>query len=567
MKFSLKDKIFVLFLLIISFILIFDLFANNGQSSNMDGTVHITTITQFYKAMQDGEWFVRWSDGFANYGLSVPLFAHQLVSYSGALLTFITHDALLSFNILFLIGTFLSTFFIYIFLRLYFSEESSLGGSVLFHFSAYRIINLYIRGAIHEYISILFLALILLSLYYLIHKRKSAYLLGLTCSFLGLLLIHPMMIVIYSFVIGPYFMFLLWGKQLKELTRLIASVFFSFVVALLISAYYYIPLYLEKKYYYFGAWKSQFEPGQTLGLINFLSPDWYYYYRDDVLSRGHFIKLGLIEAFSIISSFIVSIVMLLRGVKRSTKSSLFILFSILSLLIIFMMTEYANVFYQKITLLGNIQFPWRMMSVLIIIPPFLIAYLFSKIKNNTLVIYGFILIVCFTRFPQLYGKNYTVHPKSYYFFSLKNLHTNKLNTIWTGETEYYPIKKNKAEIIAGQGSIKVINLKNSQRTYKINAQNDRIRMVDNTFYYPGWIVYVDGKPTTIEFQDMNYRGVITYYVPKGDHTVLIRFEETKIRKLADMISVFSLSLLIIIVFIEKRYKILQKYLSSKAVLR
>ena len=51
---------------------------------------------------------------------------------------------------------------------------------------------------------------------------------------------------------------------------------------------------------------------------------------------------------------------------------------------------------------------------------------------------------------------------------------------------------------------------------------------------------VDGKPQVIEFQDQNHRGLITFYVNKGEHSINILYEETKIRKLANIISLVSL---------------------------
>ncbi len=103
--------------------------------------------------------------------------------------------------------------------------------------------------------------------------------------------------------------------------------------------------------------------------------------------------------------------------------------------------------------------------------------------------------------------------------------------------------------------------KNSWRKYKIAAQQ-KIRMVDNTFYFPGWKVYIDGKETLIEFQDMNYRGIITYYVPAGNHDILVRFEDTKVRRVANSISMATLILFITIIFIEKKFKIIQNSISS-----
>jgi|GEM_PF-568800 len=57
------------------------------------------------------------------------------------------------------------------------------------------------------------------------------------------------------------------------------------------------------------------------------------------------------------------------------------------------------------------------------------------------------------------------------------------------------------------------------------------------FYYPGWSVEVDGKQ--IEIQPDPESGVIRFNVPAGVHTLRVRFGETPLRLLADVISVLA----------------------------
>jgi hypothetical protein len=149
-----------------------------------------------------------------------------------------------------------------------------------------------------------------------------------------------------------------------------------------------------------------------------------------------------------------------------------------------------------------------------------------------------IVLVAIIRFPQLYGKNYAVFPESTYYFNTKNLHSTSMNTIWTGETEDYAVKNKKGEIVSGEGVIEKATIHNSQRAYQIAAATP-ITMADYTFYFPGWNVYIDGQPTEIQFQDPNYRGVITYTVPAGHHIIDVKLEDTKVRLLSKVISLIS----------------------------
>lgn len=548
------DKIYILLILIISIILVFELFFNKGQSQNMDGTVHITTIAQFFQAMKQGDIKITWADGFANYGMPIPIFAHQIPSYLGAIINFVTNNAITSFNIVNFIGTFLSLLFFYIFLRLYFNPLYSFLGVFLFNLAPYRILNIYIRGAIPEYFTSLFLPLILISIYYIIKKRKYSYTFLLSLSITGLVLTHPMILVVYSFIIFPYLFYYVFSQK-KHKLKLLVFIGASITLGLLIASYYLIPLFREIKYFYYGQTKNQLEPNQTLSLINYISPKWYYFFKNDILCRGHFVKSGVIEFIGVLIGILILIYRFLIK-KRKPKDFLFIGSILLSIVLIFLTTKYSDFLYKNISILGNIQFPWRMMSSFIFLPPILFAYYFKKINKPVLAIV-FILLIAFIRFPQLYGKNYTLHSQSHYYFTSINLHATEMNTIWTGETDDYPIKENKGEIIEGDGKILQRVEKNSWRKYKVKANTD-IRMVDNTFYFPGWKVYIDGKDTEIEFQDMNYRGTITYRVPKGEHEVYLKFTETKVRKFGNILSILSLIFfLFVYIFRKKLFKILR----------
>jgi len=148
-------------------------------------------------------------------------------------------------------------------------------------------------------------------------------------------------------------------------------------------------------------------------------------------------------------------------------------------------------------------------------------------------------MICIFRFPQLYGKNYVEYPNNYYLFTNLNLHAIVMNPIWTGRSEDYPVKKEKIHILEGKGKILEKKVNNSSRNYIIQADTP-LKMVDYTFYFPGWNLYIDKAPASIEFQDPAQRGVITYQVPPGRHTIDLKFEDTRVRMYSKVLSVFFL---------------------------
>ncbi len=527
----------LLLIAIISVFSVLDLFIHVGRSANMDGLVHITTAAQYTDAFKSGDFPVMWLDGFANYGMPIGMFSQQATSYLGMFFNLFTNDPVLAYNIVAFIGILLSNVFFYYFLRLYFEPKYAFLGTFLFNFAPFRIIDLYIRGAIPETFSTILLPLTLISIYHLIQKKSVNAFFLMTLCLAGIIITHPMMFVTYAFLFIPYFLFnviSVTGFRITKKTIFFFGLFFfSIVFALGLTGWYIIPLTQELKYFYYGSEKNHLVANQFVGLINYFDPNWYYFYKDDIFSRGHFIQSGLIETIGVLIGLIVVVTRLIKG---SLKKQITLLdFAVVTgLIIIFFTTQYSESFYKIFSFLGNIQFPWRMFSAFIFIPPIIIIALLSKFNKNILII-AIVLLVCITRFPQLYGKNFTAYPQSTYTFTTINLHSNNMNTIWTGETETYPVKKEQIEIVGGEGKILSKTIKNSSRMYTIEAKTP-LHIVDYTFYFPGWTLYVDGQKQEIQFQDPNYRGVITYTVPAGKHDIKLQFEDTKVRILGKVVS-------------------------------
>jgi len=529
-------------LLIASLFLVSDLLLHSSRNITFDGHIHISTIAQFTQALKDGELPVSWSDGFGSYGSPLPFFAHQTTSYLGALVTLITQDVVLSFNLLFLAAAVISTWLFYVFLKRHVKPDAALIASLLFTLAPYRIINIYIRGALPEFFATPFilLALIGIARYFKDGKKSGLLLLLLGLSLLALT--HPMMLVISLFIVIPYFIFTIWPLWPLEIRNYLLLALVS-SLALGICSYYVIPLFLEMKYLYQGLYPSKFPPDMFLGLKNFFDPNWYYYFTHPG-PRGHFIQVGLLE----------TIITLLGGgyfglqILRQQKTSHFLKFALLtSIPLLFFLTPASQWFYSQIFFLRALQFPWRMLSAFLFIPPIILGILLDRFPKVWLYLSVTILIVLL-RFPQLYGKNFVVYSQDNYYFNVMNLHGQAMTPIWAGNAQDYPLKDAQFDIIGGQGQVAPLTIKNASRLYQVTATTS-LRLVDYTFYFPGWVVKVNGQETPIQFQDINYRGVITYDVPQGNHQVNVSYQPTKIRLFSRYLSLAFLIATIILYLI------------------
>lgn len=549
------DRFYYLLLVIVSAFFTADLFISRFLPATMDGLIHIATIAQFSDVLMQGDFPVIWLNNFANYGLPVGLFSHQLPIYLGAIITIITRDPVFSTNIVTLIGITGANILFYKFLRIYFPETPTFLATIVFSLAPYRILNVYIRGAIPETFSLLFLPLILILLHRVFVLKKLNSLFLLIVAFIGLTLTHPMMVLIYSFFIVPYFIFLIWDRAkvlekklwLRAYVPPVLILLSSGLVALGVASYYIVPLVIEKKYFYFGQYSTLFN-NSFLGFSNFIDLRWHYLLGSDIFTRAHTLQVGIIESFVLL----IGIIFFIREifVKKKMSDFPFLAFCIISgIIIIFFLLPISSVVYRAVPILQNIQFPWRMLSVFLIIPPMLLAIFMQRYKNP-LLFYGIVLLVVIIRVPELYGKNYVYYQNSFYHSNKDNLHSVNMNTIWSEKTEDYSLKVRQSDIVEGKGTLIEKSISNSSRTYSVAAQTP-LKMVDYTFYFPGWNVFIDNKPTSIQFQDPALRGVITYIVPVGNHEVKIVFQDTIVRKIGKGLSIVSFGLLVLFFLLRK----------------
>lgn len=552
LKIHKKDLFFAFLILVSSVIFVFSLFSHNGRPATFDALFHITNIAQFSQALKDGDFPVYWENGFANYGLPIGIVAHQLTSYLGAFLNLALNNATLSFNILMFMGIFLSALFYYSFLRHYFRQLPSFVAVFLFTFAPYRILNVYIRAAGPEVFSNIFLPLILISLYRLIRKKEYVWFYGFILSVFLLSLTHPMNLLIYSTIFIPYAIFLLWHENLDFKKRIKYLLFIAGggVIGLGLAAYYLVPLNIEIRYFYIGLTKNQLAPNHFLGFLNFFSERWQYETAVDHITRGNILQTGIIETII----FALGLAALIRRVIKKSKISIADFSVVAGLIIIFFMISISNPIYQALPILGNIQFPWRMLNGFIFIPPLIIAYIISK-RSNVFVAVLIIVGVLVLRFPQLYGKNFTIYSEQIYYFNQKNVHSDLMSTVWMDYSQNYPVKTKQTVIVEGKGKIISEKVKNSEREYVVTGNSD-LRLVDYTFYFPGWKAYVDGKKADIQFQDPNYRGLITYYVPVGRHTVFLRFEDSPTRFIGKILSIVFIFLFVSLFLFRNKLKVI-----------
>ncbi len=519
--------------------MLIDLFFHQGKHITFDGHVHMTTMAQFASALKDGEFPVTWANNFANYGLPLPIFAHQLPAYLGALFILLGFSVLGAYNLTLFLAVLLSSLFFYVFARKYAKANIALVATILMNIVPYRIANIYIRGGLPEILASVFYPLILLSIYQFNKKKKKIALVLIALAVFLLAITHPMMLLIFAIPLTIYFLATLEKKQWQKKILLALS---AVVLGVFSAAYYLIPLNVEIRYFYQGAVESQINSEQFLNLTNFLSSDWYYFYAHPG-PRGNFIKFGLPEVLIVFLSLIFLFKKLIEKKEKKwkiffSKNYFFLSQLLIALIAIFLMISVSKVLYSLIPGFASLQYPWRFLVLIQFSVPLLFLYLVKKIRflQKPFILLFIVALMLMYRVPQLYGKNYAFLPEEKFYFNQSNLHSQNLNTVWSAKSESYPVKTKQAEIIEGQGTLEIIELKNASRKYRVLAETD-LRLLDYTFYFPGWQVLANGEALIIQFQDPEYRGLITYRLSPGEYELELVYLSSTVRLIAQIVSI------------------------------
>ena len=528
-----KKHLFIFLTIFISLITITDLL-KTGLPLTHDGQDHVARIANFYQNLSEGNIVPRWA-GNLNWGYGHPIleFLYPLPSYLASLFHFFGFTLVDAIKLVFGTSFVLSGLTMYFFIKeLLRDDKAAFFASALYIIAPYRFVDLYVRGAIGEHVAFIFPPLIFYFLSKLSKRYSLGYAVGGALSFAGLILSHNAITLMFLSLIFMYIFYLIFQCSNKK--YFILNALYLILLGFGLSAFFWIPAFMEGKYTLrdivtsggeyltsFVAWKDfffgQWSYGGTLTLSK---------------------QIGIIHWVGVFGSAIAAY----HLYKKRNKLWMVCLGSLLIFwATLFLMTSSASPIWQTITTLQKFQFPWRFLSVTVFLSALMGGILLSLVSNK----YKKTLLLIFIVGLLLANKNYW-HAQS--FLQKEESFYNGIYDGTTDTGESAPIwsvrfmekrPKSKVEIIKGYGEIKEIKRNFTKREYRVEAKG-KIRILENTLYFPGWIVLVDGRQESIEFQDQNHRGLITFNVDKGSHKINITYEETKVRKFANAISLVSL---------------------------
>lgn len=543
-------------------------------------TVHddqqIARLFVFDQAIKGRQFPVRWVDGLG-FGFGYPLFVFYppLVYFVGEAFHFLGFGFIDSIKLVFYLSIFASGIAIYIFVKEFWGRLPATVSALFYMLVPYRALDIYVRGALAESFSFVPLPLILWSFYKLNHSSRSVYI-YLSAVFLALLMVtHNLIFLPFMLILPIYLVFLIGKSKDKKLSTVYCLL--SIVLAFGLSAFFWLPALLEKK----------FTIVDQLLLVNLANYNIHFVYPQQLWNwpwgfggsasgsaDGISFKIGKLHILVSTAAFILSIILLFKTKLRSKLSTVnyqlsIVLFS-LFVFSAFMTTFYSKFVWDSIPTLGYLQFPWRFLTFTALFSSILTGYVVYSLKFP-----AFKLTLAIILILLLFIPNFKLFkPQAYRPDLTDEVATSKDYISWyvsSSSFEYLPkdvelvknnlganvVKVEKSQIpsslvkiVSGDASVDEIKNMPNKHIFKITALSD-VKAIVNIFNFPGWTVKIDGQSFAIN--DDNPLKLITLNIPPGSHQVEVVFKNTPIRNIANMLSLISI-ILIIMLFAKKWQK-------------
>ncbi len=510
---------------------------------------HLADIYEMARAISSGQMPPRLGPDFT-FGYGYPLFNfyYLLPFYLGAFFYFLIGSLTISFKAVFLVSIITSVVGMYLLLRRFVSKIPAITGALLFVYTPYRAVQIYVRGAMGEALALSLLPLTIWALIKVVDKPSVKNVIFASIVSFLFIISHNYFWVLSLPVSLIFIGANLWvsRERLKAIKHLVLTGIFS----LGLSFYWWFPAIYEQR---LVSSKTPFPLIDHFPFIKqLILPSWGY--GSSHWGPGDEISFQI----GVVNLLVVAIYVLLLVFKRKSliKEKLLLLSSLLLigfLASIFFMNIRSYPLWKALPFYDFIQFPWRLLFLTTFLTASLSAFVLQVLKRIeiplSVLVIAASLVLTFNYFKP---SKVVYEPDSYYLDRFFNSQ---------GYSEDYLQLPNWVEERPTGGFQDKVELSNGRVLEKekfsslivwrarVEAYSDTRGSV-SAYYFPGWFVEIDGR--RIQSAPQGAYGRIGFDVPKGLHEIKIYWAETNLRRFADFVSLGSLIILISLFIVKTR---------------
>lgn len=504
------------------------------------------------KCFADGQIPCRWVLDLG-YGFGYPLFNFYpplpyLVGqvYRAAGLSYI--DVIKAVGVT---GFILTSLFMFLLAREFWGDRGGFIASAVYTYAPYHSVDFYVRGAMNEFWAMAFYPVIFLFIYLLIKTNRSIYIPLLSLSVAGLMLSHNLMLMIFA---PPAIIWAVFWVIREKRSASLVKLALSGIYALGLASFFTLPVLLEQQFVHVET--------LTIGYFNYLA---HFLNLEQIFLRinwgyGESI-LGPADTMSFALGYLqwmlpVGVAASLLFIKKLRKDWLLIFMLLLFTLgALFFSHSKSTPLWIYFRPLQFLQFPWRFLTVAVFSAS-LISGAVGRILNKNTCIFLIALII-------ILNAGY-FHPREWFpgmtdaqKFSGKSWNWQITGSIFDYLPIYAPMPPadpagGDLGITSGVGRSARIKKSTNYQRYQIEILSDKAIVEIQTFHFPGWRVFLDGKPVVIDPARDPLLGRMLVDVERGSHELVAQFTHTPVRFFADVISLLSWLCLPVILWLTRK---------------
>ena len=556
MKSKILDKIkqikYLDYLLItvVTIIICIPLFNKNLNIYRDDGIQHICRLIGTEQTIKEKQFLPMIMSNFCNnFGYSWNIFYSPLTAYAPLIFRIFSFSYTNCLKIFIFIVNLLSGFAMYKFMfKVTKNKNRSTFAAILYVIAPYRLTDIYLRTAIAELTSFVFVPIIFNGLYTIINKEEKSYL--LSWGILGLILTHTI-ITLYTAILCFIYL-LIFIKKLKN-KKVIINLLINLLFGLITSSFYWVGLLQH----YFATSYEVFVPGrmEREEVLKYYKIDFYQLF----FTRKEQIMIYAIGLVSVIGLVLTPVAY--KKISKDYKK-LYTTFLIFGLILTFM-TLTIFPFEKLPKILTMVQFTFRLFEFTSFFFAFVVAINYETIikdfKLKDILILSTIAMLLLI--PYLNKLDYDLR------YSEDKLINGVRVTKNTGRVhagmasmEYLPSKafNNLDYLINREDSIIVLDNENVKiNEYTKNKTNiectvsniDKKTSIELPYiYYLGYRIYVNGKEISYTESEKGFIQVSieTSMCENETAKIRVRYLGTNEMIIALMFSIIAIIILIII---------------------
>lgn len=523
-----------------------------GAYESGDFNMHIYRAMMFFENLQQGNIIPSWGGELnATYGYPVFIFNYVLHYYLISFFHFLGFSFLAGMKLFLILSVFGSGITMYLWANKIFKNQlAGFAAAIFYVFAPYHLITLHFRVN-GENFAYALAPLLFFQLHNVLERQNIRNILffGLI---LGLLFFaHSANAAFTSLFMILYLLLLFLTGLFRRRKQLIAVMGGYFVgISLALPVFFAHSVLSQYTYGYLLAGKPTFTP-----LWQLLYSPW----RFGLLFQGPKGEFAFLIGYTqLLLLGTIILLLLYKKIKKTYKFAVIFWLSI-TFATVFLITPESAFLWKIIPILSLAQFSYRLLFFVNISTAILAGYLVLSLPKKKAAIY---LLIFFTVvFTIINWGNRRTIPEIGDVTLRQNIPLSSWNyegmavmasPRWLNQHSLWEkkIPVSHLESLSGSAEIRLIERSQTKHTYIVHAKKS-ILLRENTLYFPGWEVWVDGKKTPVEYKKHDSLGKIVFSVTKGMHFIEVKYTDLPLFRLTKTISIAGFVIILLYFLGEK----------------